>query len=433
MQKIDKRIILYIAFGVGLFVLLMNISSFFGLFQTLYNMTVPVVIGFIMAFVLNVPMKGFVKLFNKLNTKLKHKLGGKVIELVSLVLVFVLLAALIWLTLNLAIPSLVNTFEDVYRIINEHLPELYSLMEQYDIDPAIVIQSIGKIFEFVEVGENGEMVFNFASLVGPVFSTAKSILTTVVQLIFAIVVCIYALMSKSEFRLQSRRLLHSLLPLKPARYLNHVYEVTRDCYSKFLVAQTIEACILGVMMFLAFTIFGLPYAGLVAVLTALFAYLPYIGAFGSCFVGAFLTLVAEPDKVILCVVVYTVVQFTENNFVYPHVVGDQIGLSPMWTLIAALVGGEFMGLFGMIFFIPLASALNVLLGEFTTARLAKRGISMTPEREIFPDDPPEAEAAEEATEETTEEATEAVAEETTEEATEAVAEERAEEATEQTV
>ena len=388
MQKLDKKILVYIAFAVALFAILMGEISLTGLLTSLYNMTVPVVIGFIMAFVLNVPMKGFVKLLGKLNDKLKYKISERIISLISLILVFALLAALVWLTLYLAIPSLVNTFSDIYAIINQKLPDIYALMAEYNIDPKILAQGISKVLSFVEVNEAGDMTPNFGAIFNLLFSTATSILTAVVQFIFALVVCIYALMSKSEFRLQTRRILHSVLPLKHARYANHVYEVTRDCYSKFLVAQTIEACILGLMMFVAFLIFDLPYAGLVAVLTALFAYLPYIGAFGSCFVGAFLTLVSEPEKVILCIVVYTIVQFTENNFVYPHVVGDQIGLSPMWTLIAALVGGEFLGLFGMIFFIPLASALNVLLGEFTTSRLKSKGISMTHEEEIFPDDPP---------------------------------------------
>ena len=98
---------------------------------------------------------------------------------------------------------------------------------------------------------------------------------------------------------------------------------------------------------------------------------------------------SEPEKVILCIVVYTIVQFTENQFIYPHVVGNTIGLSPIWTLIAALVGGSLMGLFGMIFFIPLASVVSILLGEFTTARLKKKRIEITEEYESFPQDEPE--------------------------------------------
>ena len=197
-------------------------------------------------------------------------------------------------------------------------------------------------------------------------------LSTIVNLIFALVVCIYALLSKEELYIQVRRLGYSIFPERVARYLGHVYVLVRDTYTKFLSAQCIEAVILGVLMFLAFLAFDIPYAGLVAVLTALFAFLPYIGAFGACFVGAFLTLVAEPDKVLLCIIVYTVVQFTENQFIYPHVVGNSVGLSPVWTLIAALVGGSLLGLFGMIFFIPLASVLYTLLGEFTAWRLDKK-------------------------------------------------------------
>ena len=97
-----------------------------------------------------------------------------------------------------------------------------------------------------------------------------------------------------------------------------------------------EAVILGLLMFIAFSLFRLPYAGVVAMLTAILAFVPYIGAFTACFVGALLTLIGQPSKLILCILVYQGVQFIENQFIYPRVVGSSVGLPPLWTLAAAL-------------------------------------------------------------------------------------------------
>lgn len=138
-------------------------------------------------------------------------------------------------------------------------------------------------------------------------------------------------------------------------------------------------------MFVSFSIFRLPYAGLVAVLTAVCAFIPYIGAFVSCVTGALLTLIYDPSKVILCVIVYSVVQFIENQFIYPHVVGNSVGLSALWTLLAALIGGKLFGLVGILFFIPLTAVIITLVEESTDKRIAKKG---QPE-DI--DTPPEAE------------------------------------------
>lgn len=370
MNKSIKKTLICIAFGIGLYVLLTNIGSFFGFFKTLYGLMLPVVLGFIMAFVLNVPMKGFRYLFELAFKKAKKRPPSKLVDIVCLILVFALVAFLLWAIVMLAIPSMVETIGDVVAIVQEQLPKFTEFLEKNDIDPSF----LEKIVDFLHLDEDYNVGFNFSAIIAPLFTTVKSMLSALVNLIFAIVVCAYALLSKAELHLQVRRLGYSIFPERVARYIGHVYVLIRDTYTKFLSAQCIEATILGIMMFVAFLIFDIPYAGLVAVLTALFAFLPYIGAFGACFVGAFLTLVAEPEKVLLCIIVYTVVQFTENQFIYPHVVGNSIGLTPVWTLIAALVGGSLLGLFGMIFFIPLASVLYTLLGEFTTWRLNKKKI-----------------------------------------------------------
>ena len=127
-------------------------------------------------------------------------------------------------------------------------------------------------------------------------------------------------------------------------------------------------------MFVAFCIFRLPYAGLVAMLTGVCAFVPYIGAFFSCGVGVLLTLIANPSQAILCFIVYQVVQFIENQFIYPHVVGNSVGLSPLWTLMAVMIGGKLFGLIGMIFFIPLVAVIYTLVREYTNKKLKEKKI-----------------------------------------------------------
>ena len=105
---------------------------------------------------------------------------------------------------------------------------------------------------------------------------------------------------------------------------------------------------------------------------AVFAFIPYIGAFASCLIGVLLTLLAAPEKAILCFLVYQVVQFIENQFIYPHVVGGSVGLSPLWTLLAALLGGKLFGIIGIVFFIPLAAVISQLLQGDIEQRLTAR-------------------------------------------------------------
>ena len=65
-------------------------------------------------------------------------------------------------------------------------------------------------------------------------------------------------------------------------------------------------------------------------------------------------------------------EILENQFIYPHVVGSSVGLSALWTLIAALVGGKLFGIVGIIFFIPIVAVLYELVRQWTNTRLAER-------------------------------------------------------------
>lgn len=136
--------------------------------------------------------------------------------------------------------------------------------------------------------------------------------------------------------------------------------------------------ILGILMFLAFTLFKLPYGSLVGALTAVCAIIPYVGAFISSAASVLLTVLIDPVLVIRCLVVYSAVQFIENQLIYPRVVGSSVGLSPLYTLIAALIGGKLFGVLGIIFSIPLAAVIIELVKENANKRLNERGITVEP-------------------------------------------------------
>lgn len=213
------------------------------------------------------------------------------------------------------------------------------------------------------------------SLIGGIVTVASSTVSVAVNAAFALVIMFYVLLGKRDLGRQCRKLLYAALRETAADRICAVAALTHDTYARFLSGQCVEVVILGSLIFAAFSVFRIPYAALTAVLTAVLAFIPYVGAFSSCAIGALLTLLAEPEKTILCIIVYQAVQFVENQFIYPHVVGGSVGLAPIWTLVAALLGGQLFGLVGIIFFIPLTAVIYQLIGQGTNRRLAAKGRS----------------------------------------------------------
>ena len=119
----------------------------------------------------------------------------------------------------------------------------------------------------------------------------------------------------------------------------------------------------------------MPYIPLVSVLIAVTALVPIVGAFVGCIVGAFFILVDSPMLALWFVVMFLVLQQIEGNLIYPRVVGTSIGLPGMWVLFAVTVGGDTMGVGGMLLMIPLASVVYALMREFTQYRLNSRNVA----------------------------------------------------------
>ncbi len=374
-----RRALFLIAFGVCLYAAMMHLDVVLGALSAAVDIFFPVLLGLGFAFVLNVPVSGMERLLHRAVGLLPegHRPGEGAITMASIVLVLIAIAGVAVLGVTMLVPELIASARTVAPLLAERLPEIEESLAANGVDVeklAQFFQGAGASSATAAAGSGAQGLLNLGlgSIASSVFAAARSTISVLSSSVFAFVIAVYVLASKCTLGRQVNRVMDAHLAPGHAARIRHVASLATDTYSKFLSGQCLEACILGTLIFLAFSLFRLPYAGLIGFLTALFAFVPYVGAFASCAIGAFLTLLASPEHALLCVIVYLAVQFIENQFIYPHVVGSSVGLSALWTLIAALVGGKLFGIVGIVFFIPIVAVLYELFRQWTNARLAER-------------------------------------------------------------
>ncbi len=372
MEKQNKRFAAFLVFG--------GIAFYFGLthFNTvthwasaLIGLCTPVVIGGIIAFLLNVPMtaieNGLKKLFRR-----QPKRAGKGLRILSLLLTFVCIIVVVALAVLMLIPELRKSIMSVIVQIQESLPGIIDYLYSLGIDSSVltmVEQQLASI-NLREVAQ--QMITGASSMLGTLVGAVTATVSVLGNALFSTVIALYILIDKENLSRQCRKLLYAFVEPQVGDKIWHVGSLIREVFGKFLGGQSIESCLLGFLMFVALSVFRIPYASLIAVLTAVCAFIPYIGAFLSCGIGVALILLVDPLQALLCLVVYQVVQFIENQFIYPHVVGSSVGLEPLWTIIAVLVGGAAFGVLGMIFFIPVMAVVYILLKESVNARIERK-------------------------------------------------------------
>lgn len=376
-----------ITFAILLFAVVMNFSAVLGVVRNVLELFSPILIGLLMAFVLNVPMTGMEhilnKIFNKIifaKSRIKRRPSESLILKLSLILTLICIVLIITLACTLLIPTLTDSLRSLMPLVRQKLPEWAVILKQYGFDTSLMTDWTEWLTEFDTASIPADLSGWFSSAIDATKNAVSSVTSVITNIAFGIVIAVYVLLSKKTLAVQSRKLAGAYLKPSTAGRLFDVAGLIRETYAKFLSGQCLEAVILGGLIALGFGIFGIPYATLTGFLTALFAFVPYVGAFVSFFLGAVLTLLVEPSKILPCIIVYPVIQFIENQFIYPQVVGSSVGLAPLWTLIAALMGGKLFGLAGIVFFIPLAAVMYSLLKSDVSHRLAKLEPPENPEK-----------------------------------------------------
>lgn len=389
MFEINKRtlrnLFVVVAAGILLYWILHEterVRSVVSVFKKIFS---PFVLGAGLAFILNVPMRAFEGLLKNIKREKWRRVIAAVLTFVAVLLV---LAIVFWLlipqllaTIQSVVPALIGFVGDVEKFTKEFLSANPRLMqwvidntELENIDWAALIQQAFSVFGT-----------SISAILGGAFSAIGSIFTAVFNFVIAIVFALYCLFQKETLARQGRKLLYAFTPEKFSDRVVKVLRLSNSTFSNFLSGQCVEVCILGCMFAVSMAIFRMPYIPLISVLIAVTAFIPIVGAFIGCIVGAFLIFVNDPLQAVAFVALFLVLQQIEGNMIYPKVVGNSIGLPGMWVLLAISIGGELLGLAGMFLMIPVASVIYTLTREVTNKRLN----NMTIDPEKLKDQPPE--------------------------------------------
>lgn len=368
MEKKDKKnnyIILGIVMAVSLSIAL-NIGNIFGGIGTFFKIINPIFLGCMIAVILNVPMVALSRLFEKASTRLKFLKKEKTRNGISLVItimgVVLIFAVIIWMI----IPDLIDSVSGFVKNFDTNLNTVTQLLDKYSDHLSLLKDYVDKI-DWNNILKNvGNMLIGTLE---NVFTGIPQIGSSLFNLSISIIIAIYILMDKKKLLRQMGRLVEAVFTKKVSTKVGRVVNLFAETYASFLTGQCVESCILAVLMFITLSICRMPYAGLISIMAAVFQFVPYIGTFMACVVGAILVLFTNPLLTIWFVVVFQVVQFVEGQFIYPRVVGSSVGLPALLTLMAVFLGGKFFGLIGMIFFIPLTSVIYQLLGDMVNNRL----------------------------------------------------------------
>ena len=379
-----KKIRELIVFTALLVVALWKFDVVLGVLKTIWDIIFPFVLGGAIAFLTNVPMSFLEKKIFE-NVKKKNKIVRKLKRPISLILTIVLVVGVIALVMFGVIPQLTRTMGTLVTSINDFIPQMQSWIGEFFHNNQEIMNLVDQIeFDPDQAIKWGiSLLGNGAgNMMNTTMSAVGSIVSGVATFFIAFSFACYILFQKENLHIQIRKVFFAFLPRQKADTFLKVCSLTYRTFANFLAGQCLEAVILGSMFVVTLSILRMPYALLIGILIAFTALIPIFGAFIGCAVGSFLIFMVNPQQAILFVIVFLVLQQIEGNLIYPHVVGESVGLPSIWVLAAVTIGGNLMGIVGMLVFIPLLSVLYTIFREFVYLRLKKQNIKQVTKTEI---------------------------------------------------
>lgn len=360
-----KRLIVLIIVGVIAYLIISNIGFVISLLMKLFSALSPFILGIVLAFILNIPMKKIEKCLNKIQKNKNKKIPTRGISIALSLIIFLLIVIFVAFCL---VPELITNIETLIKsipiIIENVKVYLTELLEEY---PEIQKEIINIFNNNTTLNDVLMKILDYVvnSSIGFITSVVNSLVTIFTAIVFAI----YMLAQKEYLMKGMKRIVKAYLPTERHNKIINIAKLTNITFTKFVSGQCLEAVILGAIFFIVLSIFRFPYVLLISVLVTITALIPIFGALIAMIMGAILIATVNPLQALLFVGVFLIIQQIEGNVIYPRVVGKSVGLSPIWTLLAVTVGGSLFGIIGMLIGLPLASILYALFKKDISIRL----------------------------------------------------------------
>ena len=379
-----KKIRELIVFTALLVVALWKFDVVLDVLKTIGQIIFPFILGGAIVFVINVPMSFLEKKIFE-NVKKENKTARKLARPVSLLLTIVLVVGMIALVMIGVIPQLTKTMGSLMINITDFIPQIKIWIRDFFHDNREIMKLVDQLqFKPDQAIRWGiSLLGNGAgNMMNTTVSAVGSVVSGLATFFIAFSFACYVLFQKEKLHVQIRKVLFAFLPKQKADAFLKVCSLTYRTFANFLTGQCLEAVILGCMFVVTLSILRMPYALLIGVLIAFTALIPIFGAFIGCAVGSFLIFMVSPKQAIIFIIVFLVLQQIEGNLIYPHVVGESVGLPSIWVLAAVTIGGNLMGIVGMLVFIPLLSVVYTIFRKVVYQRLKKRHIKQVTATDI---------------------------------------------------
>ena len=365
--------------SILLVVIFTNLPGFFAMIRELMGILSPLIIGVVIAFLLN-PLANFVDCRLQpflLRRKMKPEKAEKLSRVAALLFALVMGVLIVYAFFSILMPQLYDSvvgiasnaqvyYESAERWITNILednPEILGYVER----------ALDAGFDFIKNWLTTSFLSDVQKVVSTLTTSVVAVVSGVINFLVGFVASIYILWSKKTFLAQVKKIIVALFKPATAEHLFEIGRYSNRIFNGFVIGKIIDSLIIGVLCYIGMAILKLPYPALVATVVGVTNIIPFFGPFIGAVPCALLILLVNPLQAFYFIIFIIVLQQIDGNVIGPKILGNTVGISGFWVLASITVATGLFGFAGMLLGVPVFAIIYMIISNAINAALRKKG------------------------------------------------------------
>ena len=373
---------LVIACSILFYYVLFHRSSFTGGIGKIIQISMPIIDGFVLAYlitpILNKVEKCIIKpIYIKADIPMTSK-NKQRMRAISILLTIVLILIVFYEFFGLIMPEVIRSVQSIIFQMPVYVNNLTNwalglIKDNPDLEIAVnqlINQYSAKIMDYV----NTNLLPHINELIKTLSLSVLGVFKAFWNFIIGFILSIYVLGSKEKFAGQAKKIAYALFDRKGGNELISNFRFIHSTFIGFIGGKIVDSIIIGIICFICTNIIGTPYAILVSVIVGVTNVIPFFGPWIGGIPSALLVLMVDPLQALYFVILILVIQQFDGNILGPKILGDSTGLSGFWVIFAITIFSGLFGVLGMIVGVPIFAVIYAAIKSVVNRLLRKKDL-----------------------------------------------------------
>ena len=372
--------VLVICLCIVFFFLIYRYNGFAAGWKKLTAILQPIIIGIVIAYLINPIMVFFEKhLMRWIEPKMKKKAKAKKlcrgIATLGALAVFILIIVVL---LVMLIPQLVESIQGVATTLPSEVQHLIDKTNKYlssDSEAANFVEdTLIYATNYIKDWAMNDLLPKSNTYLTSITTGLINVFKVLLNIIVGLIVSVYLLFSKETFIGQFKKLTYALFKPKKANIVIQTARKSNEIFGGFISGKILDSMIIGIICYIVLLIMKMPYPVLVSVIVGVTNIIPFFGPFIGAVPSFIIIVLANPIQGLYFLIFVVILQQVDGNIIGPNILGDSTGLSPFWVIFAIMVEGGLFGFAGMLLGVPTFAVIYYIMQEILRYFLRKRDL-----------------------------------------------------------